>query len=158
MRIGAPAEELWPYDEAAVLHEPSSTAYAAAKLDLVTSYARVPQLLENLQAALAEGFPIVFRISTFPSIDHTASTGYIPMPQPDERSDGGHCMLLVGYDNAPRRFLVRNSWGEGWGDRGYGTIDYDYVTNLALAGDFWIIRTVTEKKAKERYSPFDSHA
>jgi C1A family cysteine protease len=57
-------------------------------------------------------------------------------------------MLLVGHDDASRMFLVRNSWGTEWGQGGYGTISYDYVTSDALAGDFWTIRGVKERKMK----------
>jgi C1A family cysteine protease len=45
-------------------------------------------------------------------------------------------------------FLVRNSWGTAWGQGGYGTISYDYVTNNALAGDFWTVRSVKERPVK----------
>lgn len=45
---------------------------------------------------------------------------------------GGHEVLLVGYEDDPAekgggRFIVRNSWGEEWGDGGYGTVSYAYV-------------------------------
>jgi C1A family cysteine protease len=148
VRVGAPPEETWPYNEEAVDHEPPAQAFAAARLDLVTGYSRVPQSLDRLRACLAEGWPIVFRIATYPSIDTTEATGAIPLPQPGEVCDGGHCMVLVGYDDASRMFLVRNSWGTAWGQGGYGTISYDYVTNYALAGDFWTVRSVKERPMK----------
>jgi len=34
---------------------------------------------------------------------------------------------------------VRNSWGEGWGQKGYFTIPYDYLANRNLSDDFWSI-------------------
>jgi hypothetical protein len=45
----------------------------------------------------------------------------------------------VGYDDRSKRFTFKNSWGEGWGNKGDGTIPYSYATNPDLAGDFWTI-------------------
>jgi C1A family cysteine protease len=147
-RLGAPPENVWPYDESAVFTQPHPDAYAAAKLDLVTVYSRVRQTLPLIQASLAEGFPIVFRYTCFPSMDHTWQDGVIPMPGPAEPEDGGHCMLIVGYNNANRKFLVRNSWGMGWGQQGYGTMPYDYILSPQWTTDLWTIRSVTERAAK----------
>lgn len=33
-------------------------------------------------------------------------------------------------------FLIRNSWGPGWGNSGYGALSYEYVSRR-LAVDFW---------------------
>ena len=43
------------------------------------------------------------------------------MPTPGEKLLGGHAVLAVGYDEAEQRFIVRNSWGTGWGKKGYFT-------------------------------------
>ncbi len=147
-RLGAPPEDVWPYEESSVFKQPHADAYAAAKLDLVTVYSRVGQTLPLLQACLAEGFPIVFRYTCFPSMDHTWDDGVIPMPGPNEPEDGGHCMLIVGYDNADRTFLLRNSWGTKWGQQGYGTMPYDYILSPQWTTDLWTIRGVTERAAK----------
>ena len=153
VRLGAPPEEIWPYDESAVFTQPHPDAYAAAKLDLVSLYCRVGQTLPLLQTCLEEGFPIVFRCTCFPSMDHTWDDGAIPMPGPTEQADGGHCMLIVGYNSASRTFLVRNSWGMQWGQLGYGTMPYDYILSPQWTTDLWTIRSVTERAAK----PLDSN-
>jgi C1A family cysteine protease len=152
VRLGAPPEQVWPYDESAVFSQPHADAYAAAKLDLVTVYNRVGQTLPLLQACLVEGFPIVFRYTCFPSMDHTWDDGVIPMPGPTEPEDGGHCMLIVGYNNADRTFLVRNSWGSQWGQQGYGTMPYDYILSPTWTTDLWTVRGVTDRAA----TPLDS--
>jgi hypothetical protein len=55
-------------------------------------------------------------------------------------------MLCVGYSDADKVFIVRNSWGESWGDRGYCYIPYDYMTNPDLNGDLWSIRRVSDNQ------------
>ena len=55
---------------------------------------------------------------------------------------GGHAVVAVGYDNATQRFTARNSWGRNWGQKGYCTMPYAYVTSAQLAQDFWAIYAV----------------
>ena len=50
--------------------------------------------------------------------------------------------LAVGYDDASQTFLVRNSWGAGWGMAGYFTMPYTYLIQPGLADDLWTIRIV----------------
>jgi hypothetical protein len=40
---------------------------------------------------------------------------------------GGHAMLVVGYDRPGQYFIVKNSWGLGWGHAGYAYFHYDYI-------------------------------
>jgi Papain family cysteine protease len=47
---------------------------------------------------------------------------------------GGHAMLVVGYDRPSRYFIVKNSWGPGWGHAGYGHFHYDFVRSCAKYG------------------------
>ena len=47
-------------------------------------------------------------------------------------------MLVVGYDDAARELLVRNSWGPGWGDGGYAHLPYEAVAR-GLVQDAWTV-------------------
>jgi C1A family cysteine protease len=65
------------------------------------------------------------------------------MPGSGEKVLGGHAVLAVGYDDAEQRLLVRNSWGDGWGQGGYFTLPYAYLTERSLSSDFWTVLSVT---------------
>ena len=57
-------------------------------------------------------------------------TGEIRMPTEEEtKKAAGHVVLLVGFDPKTRLFVFRNSWGDTWGNKGYGTIPEDYILN-----------------------------
>ena len=71
-----------------------------------------------------------------------AQTGTVPMPDYSEENLGGHAILAVGYNDAKQQLLCRNSWGATWGDKGYFTLPYEYVTDSDLTGDLWTITMV----------------
>ena len=37
---------------------------------------------------------------------------------------GNHCVSIVGWDNDRSAWLIRNSWGDEWGQNGYGWMSY----------------------------------
>lgn len=43
---------------------------------------------------------------------------------PQDPVMGGHCVTVVGYDDSIGAWLIRNSWGTGWGEEGYCWIKY----------------------------------
>ena len=122
-----------------VTHKPPESVYDLAKKDVIKQYSRVPVKLENIQNVLTHNIPVVFGMSLFNSFmsEDVAKTGVIPMPKMSEKMIGGHAMLIVGSND--KYFIVRNSWGEGWGDYGYCYIPHQYLTNTDLADDFWAI-------------------
>jgi C1A family cysteine protease len=44
----------------------------------------------------------------------------------DDVPGEGHAMVAVGYDDAKQAFLIQNSWGPSWGNKGYGWFGYDF--------------------------------
>jgi C1A family cysteine protease len=142
---GVCPETDWGYDISKFTEKPPQSCYDEALNHQVTSYQRIPRVLNQMKGCLASGHPFVFGFSVYESFesDEVASTGVAPMPDlATEQLLGGHAVLAVGYDDADRRFLVRNSWGDGWGMGGYFTLPYAYLTERSLSSDFWSITLV----------------
>jgi C1A family cysteine protease len=141
---GAPHEPLWPYVIGKFRTKPSRPAYQDATKHQAVLYQRLVQHITQFQACLAGGYPFVFGFSVYESFesDAVARSGRVPMPKASERLLGGHAVVAVGYDDAKRQFIVRNSWGGGWGMHGYFTMPYDYLFDSNLSDDFWTVKLV----------------
>ncbi|HEX4755340.1 MAG TPA: C1 family peptidase [Candidatus Dormibacteraeota bacterium] len=139
---GVCPETDWPYDISRFAERPPQQAFSDAVRDRVGSYQRVTQSLAQLKTCIASRFTFVFGFTVFSSFEspEVARTGVIPLPQPSESPVGGHAVVCVGYDDARSAFIIRNSWGAGWGEAGYGHMPYAYVLDAGLAADFWTIR------------------
>lgn len=142
VKQGACNEELWPYDIRRFTAKPPTPCFRDATNHQVTSYRRISTVPE-MRACLASGFPFVFGFVVYESFESAsvAKTGIAPMPGRGERALGGHAVLAVGYDDRGRRFMVRNSWGTRWGQRGHFTMPYAYLNDPNMARDFWTLRT-----------------
>jgi C1A family cysteine protease len=138
---GVCSEKKWPYVISKFKVKPGAACYKDGLNHQITSYHRI-LTLDEMRSCLAEGFPFVFGFTVYESFESqaVASTGVVNMPKPSEKSLGGHAVLGVGYDDSKKRFIVRNSWGDKWGIKGYFTMPYKYVADRNLSDDFWTIR------------------
>jgi C1A family cysteine protease len=140
---GACLENLWPYDITKYRTKPNNTAIADAARRKVTSYTRIADHAGCLDS-LANGYPVVIGFtvySSFESGNWWSTTGIMPYPNTATESVlGGHAVLLVGYDKSVNRYIVRNSWGTGWGDRGYFYMPFQVIQNSSMSSDFWNIK------------------
>ncbi|HLP88648.1 MAG TPA: C1 family peptidase [Nostocaceae cyanobacterium] len=147
---GACKETTWPYNTKKLFTEPHAEAYEEASQFLIDEAERVDVNLYAMRHCLAEGYPFAFGMLIFESFMNPGKKGIISMPKPNqEKSMGGHAMLCVGYSDTDKVFVVRNSWGKEWGDKGYCYIPYDYMTNPELNGDCWTIKSVTDVDLSE---------
>jgi len=145
-KLGVCTEKTWPYDINKFTAKPPPAAYQEAKKYQVTSYSRVTQTLSQFKGCLAHGYPFVFGFTVYEAFEspQVAKTGVLQMPASSEKSVGGHAVVAVGYDDKSQRFIIRNSWGATWGQKGYFTMPYAYITSSNLADDFWTIRLIED--------------
>ncbi|HTR82088.1 MAG TPA: C1 family peptidase [Bacteroidota bacterium] len=137
-------ESLWPYDITNFQDKPPASCYSYAKMHQAVLYQRVSRTANQMKGCLASGYPFVFGFSVYESFmsASVAKTGHAAMPKPNEQMEGGHAVVAVGYDDAKQWFIVRNSWGTGWGMKDYFTLPYSYLLEANLSDDFWTIRAV----------------
>lgn len=138
---GVCPESRWPYTTSKYKVKPNATSYKDALRRVVKNYYSL-RTLGEIKASLAQGKPVVFGFTVYEEFDseETARTGVAEMPGPNEAVLGGHAVLAVGYDDNDDggRLIVRNSWSEAWGKKGYFTMPYQFVTS-GIASDFWTV-------------------
>jgi C1A family cysteine protease len=141
---GAPLEIYWPYDIRKFKNRPSDVSVRDAAKRKVTLYERIENH-NGVLDALNNGFPVIIGFCVYSSFMSTtvARTGIMPHPNTArERLLGGHAVLLVGYDKTRQVYIARNSWGSGWGDKGYFYMPFSVIQNQNLSFDFWTIKSV----------------
>jgi C1A family cysteine protease len=143
VKQGVCTEKLWRYNIAKFAVKPPVACYQQALTHQLQSYHRILTLQEML-TCLAEGYPFVFGFTVYEAFEskEVANAGQLDLPKPGERALGGHAVMAVGYDDATKRFTVRNSWGKAWGLQGYFTMPYAYLEDRNLADDFWTMRVL----------------
>lgn len=138
---GIGVESLWPYDVTKwnVHPTPEYEAEGLHRKDRLRYFRLTNQ--DEILDCLASGWPVVFGAAVYESFMNPI--GIAPTPRPNERPVGGHAMLIVGYDLKLGRYLIRNSWGEGWGDEGHIWTTFDYLNpSSGFASDFWTLRRI----------------
>lgn len=123
--------------------EPSPEAYQDAKKRRITKALNVNVREEDIKSAIQEGYPVAVSLKIFDSFNSTR--GFVERPTADETAAadyGYHAMVVVGYTDDTRHFVVRNSWGERFGDKGYCYIPYSYICDPDLNRMACIVREV----------------
>ena len=142
--IGVPREDLCPYDITKFAKKPLKAAFDNALRHEGLQYHAILQDLTSLKTCLASGYVFVCGVTVYESFQSNAvyENGNVPLPLLTENALGGHAICIIGYDDATSRFKFRNSWGDNWGNHGYGTLPYSYLLNSDLSCDFWTLLSV----------------
>jgi len=164
-QFGVCTEHRWIYDPTKFAVKPPADVYTDAKLAKAVKYARIDfsndktidDRVTHLKKALQSGFPFVFGFKVYASFEsaEVAKTGIVPMPKTGEKLLGGHAVCAIGYDDAKKAFIVKNSWGKDWGVNGCFYMPYQYMADLNQCDDFWVVRQVTDPTNIPGFTPAD---
>lgn len=129
----------WPYDLNNIHELPSLKAMRKATGHRIHSYYRIVETgdlrCDLILEALRANHPVVFGTRITRAFTRMRNEG--PVESPDGQATvGGHAMMVVGYVTG-KGFLIKNSWGPGWGDGGFCFMKPEY---LAWSGttDIWV--------------------
>jgi C1A family cysteine protease len=128
-KFGSVKETILPFGTATLFPGNPQTFYALAAQLKIESYFNLSlsrgSSLDAWKRWLATKGPILTRLDVDRTWDDAdANAGNLDVYKPNTRH-GGHAVSLVGY--TPDRFIVRNSWGTGWGDGGFGYASLAYA-------------------------------
>ena len=148
-RRGVCRELLCPYDVNAFAADPGVVAASDAAFHRISEYYRIGLVdrIDEIRDAVACRLPVIFGISCYESMftDEVARNGRIPMPGRNERLEGGHCLVIRGYDDKAGVFKGPNWWGRSWGDSGNFYLPYEYLAPLAgMSSDIWVVRRLAK--------------
>ncbi len=89
-------------------------------------FSELPELTDQIalmKKALLES-PLLVRIAVWSDLFSYGGGVYVNASDDEDEIVGYHALLLVGWDDAAQAWLVRNSWGSGWGNDGYLWLGY----------------------------------
>lgn len=115
-----------PYDEVCRLNSPGNAATAAA--NRIKNFRRIQGSVNEIKEYLAQGIPVVIGAIVNREFQQLRGNGVLKNLN-YTGNQGGHAMVIAGYDDSKSAFRIVNSWGTSWGDYGYLWVDYNFLVN-----------------------------
>jgi C1A family cysteine protease len=104
--------------------QPTAAELERAKQFRIKSWAAFDATaVDRVKQQLARGVPVIFSTRTTQKLAALRGDAVL---EEDDIPGEGHAMVAVGYDDAKRAFLIQNSLGQSWGNKGLGWIGYEY--------------------------------
>ena len=126
-KYGAVPETMLPFKINTTMYTGNeNTFYATAATRKVASYFNLQRNLANWRSWLGQHGPILVGLNVDATWDGATATGGKLDTFKPSTVRGGHAVALVGYTR-DKRFIVRNSWGTAWGDKGFAYASEAYI-------------------------------
>jgi len=124
-KFGTVKDDVLPFAPPKLYPGEAQTFYTLAAQLRIVSYHNLGTKPDDWRQWLAQHGPILSRLDVDDTWYNANATGgkldvYHPPSQP-----AGHAVTIVGY--TPERFIIRNSWGKGWGDNGFAYASLGYA-------------------------------
>jgi C1A family cysteine protease len=155
-KFGVPPDKCWPYKPHQT-DKPSADADTQAEPFKIAKYVRLKTEAEMKESLFING-PFVAGVEVYyDAWDAAEKTGIVKLPGEKDVFAGGHAICIVGYDDKKKLWKFKNSWGKGWGVKGFGYLPYEYMEQYCM--DAWSakdifgessVQTVLEKFFKNR--------
>jgi C1A family cysteine protease len=126
-KYGVVPESTLPFHIATLMYTgEADDFFAIAAQRRIAAYFNMKKNFTQWRTWLASHGPIMVALNVDATWDNaTATHGVLDKFQSDTVR-GGHAVCLVGYTK-DGRFIVRNSWGTAWGDKGFGYASEAYI-------------------------------
>lgn len=125
--VGTVPLTLMPYKEADYTSKPSNELKQLGTAFRALGYRRLNEKdVNQIKSFLAAGEPVILIVEIFQNFLKKGmdESGAI-YSKASGSSYGGHAIVAVGYDDGKKAIKIFNSWGDEWGEKGYGWIAYD---------------------------------
>ena len=135
---GTCRQMLWPDDSPQPLVDERQMAADAEQHRLPAK--PWPINLDDAKKVLTAGCPVQVSMNTGPLFSQVGRDGQVNAAEDPSGMHGRHAMLMCGYTG--NFYIVKNSWGSDWGDKGYCYIP----KNVLAASDPDLVAVLLDKK------------
>lgn len=134
---GCLLEHFWPYNPNAVdtAVPPSKFNTEALKFPVV-SYYRITGGVNAICDAIANGYYVSIGTPWYDTWMNVPSTGILPVVTIKNVVLGGHETCLFGYNQTTKLFNGMNSWGVGWGNKGFYQMPFQAFDVFGYRGGY----------------------
>jgi aminopeptidase C len=124
-KFGVVTEEVLPFGSGKLADREEETFYALAARLKIASYFNLDLQLDQWRRWIAQDGPILARLEVDESFFDAAETQGMLTHYQGATPPSGHAVTIVGY--TPEHFIIRNSWGDDWGDQGFAYATEEYI-------------------------------
>ena len=134
---GVCPEALFPYDQGlgVVPSRAVDQAASAFRINQPFQFDLSVPVANDIRSALANGQAVSIAFPLYQSFGNISKSGVLTLPDAgaDPWSGEYHAVLVCGYDDIKRWWIIRNQQGPSWGANGYGFMPYGYESHWTEA-------------------------